>query len=75
MESQMIRPHAVSLLAMSKEALGQSLDYAWDEIERLRAINEKLDAAFAAEATACARLRTELKAMKEAGEIVAARTP
>lgn len=30
------RPHAVSILSMSKEALEASLNRAWDEIERLR---------------------------------------
>lgn len=36
MEAHLTRPHAVSIQSMSKEALGQSLNKAWDEIERLR---------------------------------------
>lgn len=35
---QLERPHAVSILSMSKEALGASLNSAWDEIERLRTL-------------------------------------
>lgn len=36
MERTLLRPHAVSILSTSKEALGESLNQAWDEIERLR---------------------------------------
>lgn len=35
---QLERPHAVSILSMSKEALGASLNRAWDEIDRLRTL-------------------------------------
>ena len=45
MEAITVRPHAVSVLSMSKDALGLHVGQAWDEIEKLRtALNNALEA-------------------------------